>query len=256
MDLIERIKSAFNKSSIKDPVIELNVETGDNIFGYISSQTFIGKSEDVSQNLIWKILDENIPKEDLVRITAIINETPQERLFRINENKESNIVKTKYWYHITPALDKFWVFIDVAKLKKDDYKLLYIIINGKNDFKKAQIFNYPSSVVSWMGLEQKNVYLEFLNEVFESAKTEVQIKLIDKYDELEKSGVRGRENIFNYAYYNFELTKISERNIFLNKKEISFLKTFLEDIHDFEIFDVLQKIIKISEELNNSSKTL
>jgi len=121
-------------------------------------------------------------------------------------------------------------------LLNGDYKLLYIIINANKKFHKAQIFNYPKSVVDWMELETEEIYFDFLKEIYNSAKTEIEIDLISRYDIKESEGNRGKDNIYRYIYLDFQLTPINITKILLSENEIELLNTYLTKVKEFNIY--------------------
>lgn len=255
MGLVDDIKSAFKNSKLKEPVVNLE-NYNDNIFGYISSESFESKSDEDCQSIIWKILDENLSKEDLLKITAIFHETPKERAKRLIIKHINESVKSKSYFHTTPEKDKYWIFIDACKLEGGDYKTIFIIFNEIHKFKKIRTYKYPKSVIEWMEYGSNEIYYDLLNEVFESAKTEVEINIIKRYDKNQDEGLTDKNNIFDYVLWGFKLDPIAPNKILFSKKEISIIRRFLEKITEFSIHRYLVQIINNSLLFNNEQKDI
>ncbi|MHC4445247.1 MAG: BolA family protein [Planctomycetota bacterium] len=65
-------------SGIENPVFELEEAPGDKVSGFIISPTFAGKTQIERQNMVWDYLDNNLDKEQILRIVSLVTVTPDE----------------------------------------------------------------------------------------------------------------------------------------------------------------------------------
>ena len=113
-DLIDKIKNSLNGIGLISPTFDIHYENEDNIFGFVSDESFVNKDDDESQKLIWNALKRNLGAEELIKILAIFHETPQERVERLAPYRIKNLNHSNFWLHETPDFTKYWLFIDVG----------------------------------------------------------------------------------------------------------------------------------------------
>ncbi|MCX6166230.1 MAG: hypothetical protein NTU73_15445, partial [Ignavibacteriae bacterium] len=219
--------------------------------GDITSETFNSLNDEESQKLIWGVLDKNLSKSEIIKITAIFHQTQEEETSRLIIQKTIYTIDSNIWCHKSNDKTKYLMFIDVLKLDNDDYKTIYIIINGTHGFLKSRIYNYPNSVIDWMQIESDEIYLDLLKDTYESGRSEIEIDLMNKYEAQEKLGYRGDANKYHYLFNNFILEPIKENQFFLNEKEILLLKKIFDDIPQFSIKKIIINLIDNSNIRNN-----
>lgn len=65
-------------SGIETPEFRLEETSGSKVAGFIISKTFEGKTQIERQNMLWDYLDDNLDKEQILRIVSIVTLTPDE----------------------------------------------------------------------------------------------------------------------------------------------------------------------------------
>lgn len=164
--------------------------------------------------------------------------------FRSRQIKHSN-----FWIHKTPDLTTYWLFIDVAKFG-EDYKSFFLIINERNKINKGLTFIYNKEVLSFMELEQDEIYDELYTNTFDNAEAEIKIDLMNHYEELTKQQLWGRANMYYYVYESFHLTTVSKNQFLFTEREIAQINEGLKHLDNFGIKKELQTAIKKSEIIN------
>jgi len=199
--------------------------------------------------MIWKPLKKRLDSEELIKILAIFNETPREKISRLVEYPKRSFTHSKFWIHETTDSSKYWLFVDVGKFK-DEYKSSYIIINQKENFKHVLTFVYTQEIIEFMELEPNEIYNELYNNIFSNGESEIKVQIMNKYNELTKKDLYGNSNIFDYVFKRFELTSIHKYNLIFTPEEIKMLSEALTKYDDFGIKNDLTKAIEISKKIN------
>ncbi len=245
MDLIDKIEEILHKIEELKPIIDLHYDNQKNVVGYITDEKFNELSDEDSQKLIWGALKKNLESSDLIKIVALFHETPLERVERLNGYKSKNSQTSNFWFHQTPELAKYWLFIDIAKFQ-DDYKSFFLVISEKNNINKALTFVYNKEVLEFMELEQDEIYNELYSNTFENAEAEIKLDLMNKYEELLSQQLYGKANMYWYIYENFKLTPKSKNQLFFTNNEISMIENSLKKIDNFSIKNDIELAIKKS----------
>ncbi|MDQ7090769.1 MAG: hypothetical protein Q9M50_09000 [Methylococcales bacterium] len=246
MDLIEKIKKSFHrKQTLISPLFDIHFDVENKIVGYVADEIFEDKSDEESQELIWKTLTNFLSQEELNSISAIFHETPQEKSNRLtvtNLNKDSEV---NFWLHETPDLSKYWLFIDILNID-ENYKSVVIIINEKNSFPQ-RITTYTNDVIQFMGLVNENeIKDELYSNTIKQAEASIKFDLMKKYEKLTKKGLWGKYNRFNYVFENFKINPILKKDLIFNKEETVLLEKELVSIGEFKMKKDLEEGIKIS----------
>ena len=236
MDLIDKLTNILKSIGLQFPFIELHYDNQKNIVGHISDDKFKSLSDNDSQELIWTALKKNLEPDELLRVIAIFHETPLERVERINGYKSHEIMSSNFWVHQTPELARYWLFIDVAKFG-DDFKSFFLIISEKNKMNNGLTFVYNKEVLSFMELEQKEIYDELFTNTYGNAESEIKMDLMNKYENLTAQQLYGKANMYWYVYENFHLTPVSKNQLFFTNNEIAMISDGLKNLDDFRTYD-------------------
>lgn len=255
MDLIDKINNLLKGIGLQFPNIELHYDNQNNIIGHVSDDKFKSLSDKDSQELIWTALRKNLEPDELIKVIAIFHETPLERVERLNGYKSHEVRFSNFWYHQTPELAKYWLFIDVAKFG-DDFKSFFIIISEKNNVNKGLTFVYNKEVLSFMELEQNEIHEELFTNTFGNAEAEIKMDLMNKYESLSSQQLFGKANMYWYVYENFKLTPVSKNQLYFTDKEISMIKDGLTKIDNFSIKKDVELAIKKSTLINQMKKNI
>lgn len=255
MDFIERIKKNLSDSELKSPLFDIHFDSENNIVGYIADEFFEDKSDEESQQLIWKLLKNHFTQKELLDISTIFHETPTERSMRLGGESlnRNRIRESNFWLHVTPNLSKYWLFIDIRKID-DNYKAIFIIINEKENFKREISFTYNKEIIEFMELSSEDeIKKELYFNTFNKAEAAIKFHLMTKYEELTEKGRWGRANIFSYVFNDFKIKPILKKELIFNEKEILILSKDLSIIDNFKIKKELADAIKISKTINELS---
>jgi len=250
MDLIDRITKILNEiEDLQRPIIDLHYDNQKNVVGHITDEKFKSFSNEDSQKLIWTNLKKNLDSDDLIKVIAIFHETPLERVERLNGYKPKDAQTSNFWFHQTPELAKYWLYIDVAKFG-EDFKSFFLVISEKNNVNKGLTFVYNKEVLDFMELEQNEIYDELYSNTFGNAEAEIKLDLMNKYENLLSQQLYGKANMYWYVYEDFKLTPISKNQLFFTEKEISIIEKGLKSIDDFSIKKDIESAIKKSRLVN------
>ncbi len=255
MDLIDKICSILKSNGLQYSNIELHYDNQKNVSGHISDDKFKSLSDKDSQELIWSALRKNLETDELIRVIAIFHETPLERVERLNGFKSNEVRFSNFWFHQTPELAKYWLFIDVAKFGVD-FKSFFIIVSEKNKVNKGLSFVYDKEVLSFMELEQNEVLNEIYTNTFINAEAEIKMDLMNKYESLSSQQLFGKANMYWYVYENFKLTPFSKNQLFFTDKEILMINESLSKIDNFKIKTEIELAIKKSTLINQMKKNI
>ena len=249
MDLIDKIVEILKDTDLQFPKIELHYNNQKNIIGHVSDEKFKKLSDQESQELIWTALKKNLEHDELIKVLAIFHETPLERVERINGYRTQEVEFSNFWFHQTPELAKYWLFIDVAKFG-DDFKSFFIIICEKNIVNKCMTYTYNKEVISFMELEQKEIYDELYTNTFANAEAEIKLDLMNKYESLSSQQLFGIANMYWYVFEDFKLKPVSKNQLYFTDNEIDMISDALSKIDDFSIKNDIESAIKKSTLIN------
>lgn len=253
MDLIDKIAKIINEAhELKLPIIDLHYDNQKNIVGYIADDKFKSLSNEESQKLIWTFLKKNLASDELIRIIAIFHETPSERVERLIGYRSKDTQISNFWYHQTPELAKYWLFIDVAKFDNGDFKSFFLVISEKNKINKGLTFVYNKEVLEFMELEQNEIYDELYTNTFNNAEVEIKLDLMNKYESFQSQQLYGKANMYWYVYEDFKLTQMTKTQLFFSEEEILMIEKGLKSIDDFGIKKDIQAAIENSKILNHN----
>ncbi|MBC5772626.1 hypothetical protein H8S95_01010 [Pontibacter sp. KCTC 32443] len=255
MDLIDKIDKILRNTNLKFPIIELRNDDQGNITGHISDETFNSLSDKDSQELIWTALRRNLESDEILRVIAIFHETPSERVERLTGYRTNDVRFSNFWFHQTPELAKYWLFIDVAKFG-EDFKSFYIIVSEKNNIKRALTFVYNKEVLSFMDLEHNEIHEELYSNTFGNAEAEIKMDLMNKYERLSSQQLYGKANMYWYVYESFKLKPVSKNQLIFTDGEISMISKQLEKIDNFSIKKDIQIAIHKSTLINKMKKDI
>jgi hypothetical protein len=255
MELIERAKEIIEKLNLTNPIIDFQYDKQKNISGYVADESFENKSPDLIQKMLWKALKDNLSSEEFIRVIAIFNETPKERMKRLTGDKEFDPLISKYWIHQTPDLAKYWLFVDVIQLK-DEYSSFYYTICEKYNFEKGTKLHYDREVISFMELEHEEIYSEIFTNIFGLGEVEIQTDIMSRYETLANRGILGQSNPYFYVYSKFEMHNCSQARLIFSKGEIEMIRKYLKRFKEFEIFEKLRLAIDYSERILQSKEDI
>jgi hypothetical protein len=252
MDLIDKITDIIGKTEgLQCPIVELRYDNQKNVVGHISDEKFKSLSDEDSQKLIWTSLKKNLEGDELIKVIAIFHETPLERVERLNGYKPKDAQTSNFWFHETPELAKYWLFIDVAKFN-EDFKSFFLVINEKNKVNKGLTFVYNKEVLDFMELEQNEIYDELYTNTFGNAEAEIKLDLMNKYESFQTQQLYGKANMYWYVYEDFKLAPITKNQLFFTDKEISMIESGLKSIDNFSIKNDIETAIKKSKIINQN----
>jgi hypothetical protein len=250
MDLIDKITGILKSIELTEPIIDIHYDNQKHIVGHITDEKFSSMSDSAAQELIWEALKKNLDAIELKDIIAIFHETPFERVQRINGYRTKEISHSNFWFHKTPDLAIYWLFIDVAKFG-DDYKSFFLIINEKNKISKGLTFVYDKDVLEFMELEQNEIHNELYSNTFQNAEAEIKMDLMNHYESLTSQQLYGKANMYYYVYENFQLTPAAKKQLRFTDNEIIKIKAALTNIKDdFAIKTEIEKAINYSTAFN------
>lgn len=248
MEILDTIRNILSELEINNPIVDIHYDEQNNIIGFVCSVSFSDLNDVESQHLIWKALKKRLSTEQLVKILGIFHETPHERRLRINGDDEVKVkpIKNHLWIHDAPKLSRYWMVVDLGKFG-DEYKAIYLIINGREKFQTGLTFVYTHEIIEFMQLEQEEIYDELFSMVFENAESEIKLHIMNKHDELTKKGLWGRENIYSYVFQSFKLVPHPLTKTVFDENELSLLKEPIGKMDDFNIKNEVKKRINLSE---------
>jgi len=255
MDLIDKINKILSEIGLNAPIIDTHYDNQQNVVGHITDESFVKMSDEDAQSLIWTALKKNLDSSELIKVIAIFHETPQERIERIQGYRTRDIKYSKYWYHQTPEMTKYWLFVDVAKIG-EVYKTFFLIINEREGFNKGLTFVYEKDVLEFMELEQNEIHKELFVNAFSNGEVDIKMELMNRYEKLSSQNLNGKANRYWYVYENFKLTPASKSQLLFTEGEISMIKNGLAQIDDFEIKNELDVAMKKSEIFNKMKKEI
>jgi acid stress-induced BolA-like protein IbaG/YrbA len=257
MEKIDKIRKILSGLDIEFPEVDVFYE-GKNIVGYIASDSFKDLTDEECQRIIWKALEDQMGKNELISILAIFHETKEEKLFRLNEDNPSStkVANKKLWIHETPDMSKYWMVIDFNKFG-DEYKTIYIIVNSKDNWSTGMTFKYGSEIIDFMQLEQHEIYPELFSKAFENAEAEIKLQIMRKYENMSEKNIYGKNNPFNYIFNSFKLKPYPFHKAFFNEKEVALFEKLINGKMDnFSIKEKLQKCISISKSINSERNSI
>jgi len=250
MDLIDKItRILYEIEDLQRPIIDLHYDNQKNVVGHITDEKFKNFSNEDSQKLIWTTLKKNLDSDELIKVIAIFHETPLDRVERLNGYKPKDAQSSNFWFHQTPELAKYWLYIDVAKFG-EDFKSFFLVISEKNNVNKGLTFVYNKEVLAFMELDQNEIYDELYSNTFGNAEAEIKLDLMNKYENLLSQQLYGKANMYWYVYEDFKLTPISKNQLFFTEKEILMIEKGLKSIDDFSIKKDIELAIKKSKIIN------
>jgi len=250
MELIKKVREVLQAIPINNPIVDVYYDEQKKIVGFVCSESFKCVSDAEGQKMIWQSLENSFGAEDLVNIEIIFHETPHERFNRISEMQANNMQlgKSNYWLHKSPDMTKYWVFVDVTKFN-DEYKAVFLIINGSDNFKKGLSLTYTPEIIDFMDLDASEIDKELFNNVFENAEAEVKMEIMNKYELQTKNGLWARDNIFNYVFHQFQLVPKQLVEIVFDEKEIILIEPLLKEMENHKIKYELSKKVEMSKML-------
>jgi hypothetical protein len=252
MDLIDKITNIISETEgLQSPIVELRYDNQKHVIGHISDAKFKTFSDEDSQKLIWTSLKKNLEADELLNVIAIFHETPLERVERLNGYKPKDAKTSNFWFHQTPELAKYWLFIDVAKFN-EDFKSFFLVISEKNKVNKGLTFVYNEEVLAFMELEQNEIYEELYSNTFDNAEAEIKLDLMNKYESFQSQQLYGKANMYWYVYEDFKLTPLTKNQLFFTDKEIPLIESALKDIDGFCIKNDIENAIKKSRIINQN----
>ena len=254
--LIAKLKRVFQDSEIgKAPDLQED-QNKENVFGYITSDFFVDKTNENAQTVIWKIINDNFEESTRKHILYIINETELQHYSRVCGHipmDQYEIWKHRIWFHKASDQTIFWCGVDFQKIA-DDYKTIFFFIQNTEFCNKKECdkpsmtlgFNYTKDIIDLMGFEkQEEIYPELFKHAYEQLCGEISVILMDKYDLFcREQHVWGEKNPFYYVYNNFNLTPVHDERIFFSAKEIELIEPIKDSMDkNFELKKILEKVI-------------
>ncbi len=255
MDLIDKITEIIKKLDLTAPIIDIHYDNQMNVVGHIADDTFSKISDEKAQSLIWNALKKYLDSPELVKVIAIFHETPQERIERIQGYRSREIKHSKFWFHQTPEMTKYWLFVDVAKFG-ETYKSFFLIINEKENFNKGLTFVYTKEVLDFMELEQNEIHKELYDNAFSNGEVDIKMELMKRYEKLSSQNQNGKANRYWYVYEDFHLTPASKSQLLFTEGEMKMINNGLAQIDNFEIKNELDLAIKYSKLFNEMKKEI
>lgn len=256
MDLIEKITEILKNIGLTEPNIDIHFDNQNHVVGHIADEQFSDKSDSSAQELIWTALKKNLDTSELKNIIAIFHETPFERIQRLTGYRTKEISHSNYWFHKTPDLSIYWLFIDVAKFG-EDYKSFFLIINEKNKINKGLTFAYDKEVLEFMELEQNEIHDELYSNTFNNAEAEIKMDLMNHYESLTSKQLYGNANMYYYVYESFQMTPLSKKQLLFTDNEIAYIKDAFSKIkEDFAVKSVIEKAINFSTSFNKQKREI
>lgn len=253
---LQRLREVLRSiPKLNDTIVDIHYDETGKVVGFVCSEAFSQMADYQSQQLIWEAIHSNFGNDDIIGIDIIYHETPQERLLRLDEceaNGNRGDIHN-YWFHESPDMCKYWVFVDVGKFD-DTYKSIFISFNAKDKFNRGTTFEYPGEVVEFMELHNdKEVYEELYSHVIQSAEAEVKAELARKYELETSKHLYGRDNIFSYVFKDFRLTAKAAREVIFDDVELQIIEPLLDSFEGFPIKPHLQKQVLASRSIKKDS---
>jgi hypothetical protein len=257
MDLIDKITQIIKETEgLHRANVELTFDNQKNVVGYITDDKFKSLSNENSQKLIWTSLKKKLDANELIKVIAIFHETPLERVERLTGYKPNDAKTSNFWFHQTPELAKYWLFIDVGKFG-DEFKSFFIIISEKNKIKEGLTFTYSKEVLNFMELEQNEIFFELYSNTFRNAESVVKLGLMNKYESLLSQQLYGKANMYWYVFEDFKFTSVTKNQLIFTEKEISMIEQALHKLKDnYKIKNDIESAIKISKIINQNKKEI
>ncbi len=257
MDLIDKIKNILvQQVDLAAANVDLHYDANGNVFGYVSDSSFFDRSDDDVQKLIWEKLNKFLDSQELLRVSSIVHETPNERVRRLTDAGTIQGFASNYWKHNTDDLAKYWLFVDSAKFK-DQYRSLFLIINERYNWKKALIFKYDDAVIRFMELPENEIDAELCTNALQKAEEEIKADLIMRYNKwAEEHQQSGSPNIYRYVFSNFLLSPVPKNKLLFTNGEAEMLSKYISKLKGFTIYDELKSAIQRSRTVNNMATEL
>lgn len=256
MDLIDKITEILRSIGLTEPNIDIHYDNQKHVVGHVADDLFSSMSDSAAQELIWTALKKNLDTTELKSIIAIFHETPFERVQRINGYRTKEVSHSNFWFHKTPDLSIYWLFVDVAKFG-DDYKSFFLIINEKNKISKGLTFVYDKEVLRFMELEQNEIHDELYSNTFQNAEAEIKMDLMNHYESLTSQQLYGKANMYYYVYESFQLTPLAKKQLRFTDNEITRIEEALKKIKDdFAIKSEIENAINYSKAFNKLKKNI
>lgn len=254
--LTAKLKEVFQASEIGQVPDLQEDQNKENVFGYITSDFFEGKTNEEAQVVIWKIIYDNFEESIRKHILYIINETKLQHYSRVCgyiPMGQYEVWKHRIWTHKASDQTIFWCGVDFQKIA-DDYKTFFFFIQNTEFCSKkecdkpsmALVFNYTKDIIDLMGFEkQEEIYPELFKHAYEQLCGEISMILMDKYDLFcNEQHVWGEKNPFYYVYNNFNLTPVHDERILFSAKEIELIEPIKDSMDkNFELKKILEKVI-------------
>lgn len=254
---LQRLRQVLSSiPELQDAIVDIHYDETGKVVGFVCSESFNVMSDSHSQALIWGTIKSYFGNDDILDVDVIYHETPQDRLVRLSDDSEVVDCRTEiqnYWFHESPDMCKYWVFVDVGKFD-DNYKSIFVSFNSRDGFNRGTTFEYPREVVEFMELHNdKEVYDELYSHVIHSAEAEVKAELARKYEVETNKHLYGRENIFSYIFQNFKLTAKTAKELIFDDAELQIIEPLLGNFEGFPIKSQLEKQVLASRSIKKDT---
>lgn len=256
MDLIDKIKDILIGAGLKSAVFDLHFDSQNNVVGYVADELFNTKEEEESLQMIWNALKKRLEPEELLKVLSIFPETYSQKMERLMGGTPKNINHSHFWFHKSPDLAKYWLFVDVAKFG-DNYKSFFLVINHHDNYRMGLTFNYDKEIIAFMELNPEEIYNELFNNAYDNGENEIKMHIMKKHEALTEKGLWGKTNIFNYVFEAFEMKPASRNQLLFSTEEISDINEAIQHIKDdFKTITDLKKYLEISTAINKLRGTI
>ena len=208
--LITDLQNAFGKADLGRFRLDLKEDLRkENVYGYIISDHFLGKTNGEAQEEIWEIIKKFIPENKWTNILYVISESVSENFARVSgfvPFNQSEVWKQNFWQHKCPDGSFFWSAVDFQKIN-NDYKTVFLFIQNteyvvnlpltsSNEERKCMFFNYSKNVIDLMDFEKtEEIYPELFCHAYEQMCSENRLILMNRYQKLsDENGLWGEKN--------------------------------------------------------------
>jgi hypothetical protein len=246
MELNQKIVKTILGIKLDNPIVDISSDDNGNIYGHVCSKTFESQQDEQVQKTIWAALKKHLSEQELIKIMILVNETPKQRLMRLNKTpEESNKHDTCLWVHRCPDMTNYWIFIGITK-EDSKYSASYFWIDDSNkDIGNGLILIYPKEVLEFMRLEQAEIVPEIYNNAIGNVTAEIKTKIMEKYDHQTKQGRWGNANDYHYVFNSFKLEPVplSRLSFYLNDKAARRMKSKLKNLpNSFQKSEVMRQL--------------
>jgi len=252
MDLKQKIEKTIMGMKLDTPVVDISCDDNGNVYGYVCSKTFDGEQDERVQEKIWSALKKKLSEQELIKIMLLINETPAQRLMRMDETPKK--AQTKYdtclWVHRCPDMANYWLFIGITN-DNSVYSASYFWIDDSDkEIGNGLILTYPEDVLKFMRLEQSEIVPEIYDNAIGNAESEIKTKIMEKYNLQTKQGRWGGSNIYHYVFTSFELEPVPVKGLLLSNEIASRMAHKLNKLpssfQKSEVMSQLERIKKVN----------